>query len=299
MTQNLDQVVTKPALGAGLGLRRSEMKSFLELTPAEVNFMEVAPENWIGVGGRFGQQLRGYTERFPFFCHGLSLSIGSPAPLDTNLLDNIKKFLDEHQVRTYSEHLSYCSDDGHLYDLLPIPFTEEAVHYVAGRVREVQDRLERRIALENVSYYLTAAQDLSEAEFINAVLSEADCDLLLDVNNIYVNSINHRYNASEFLRQLPGSRTAYYHIAGHYDEAEDLKVDTHGADVIEPVWALLEEAYGLYGVRPTLLERDFNIPPLAVLLAVLDRVKQIQQRALQRGALDFRSGSLARAGAAV
>lgn len=299
MTQNLDQVVTKPALGAGLGLRRSEMKSFLELTPAEVNFMEVAPENWIGVGGRFGQQLRGYTERFPFFCHGLSLSIGSPAPLDTNLLDNIKKFLDEHQVRTYSEHLSYCSDDGHLYDLLPIPFTEEAVHYVAGRVREVQDRLERRIALENVSYYLTAAQDLSEAEFINAVLSEADCDLLLDVNNIYVNSINHRYNASEFLRQLPGSRTAYYHIAGHYDEAEDLKVDTHGADVIEPVWALLEEAYGLYGVRPTLLERDFNIPPLAELLAELDRVKQIQQRALQRGALDFRSGSLARAGAAV
>lgn len=299
MTQNLDQVVTKPALGAGLGLRRSEMKSFLELTPAEVNFMEVAPENWIGVGGRFGQQLRGYTERFPFFCHGLSLSIGSPAPLDTNLLDNIKKFLDEHQVRTYSEHLSYCSDDGHLYDLLPIPFTEEAVHYVAGRVREVQDRLERRIALENVSYYLTAAQDLSEAEFINAVLSEADCDLLLDVNNIYVNSINHRYNASEFLRQLPGSRTAYYHIAGHYDEAEDLKVDTHGADVIEPVWALLEEAYGLYGVRPTLLERDFNIPPLSELLAELDRVKQIQQRALQRGALDFRSGSLARAGAAV
>ena len=299
MAHNLDQVVTKPALSAGLGLRRSEMKSFLELTPAEVNFMEVAPENWIGVGGRFGQQLRGYTERFPFFCHGLSLSIGSPAPLDTNLLDNIKKFLDEHQVRTYSEHLSYCSDDGHLYDLLPIPFTEEAVHYVAGRVREVQDRLERRIALENVSYYLTAAQDLSEAEFINAVLSEADCDLLLDVNNIYVNSINHRYNASEFLRQLPGSRTAYYHIAGHYDEAEDLKVDTHGADVIEPVWALLEEAYGLYGVRPTLLERDFNIPPLAELLAELDRVKQIQQRALQRGALDFRSGSLARAGAVV
>ena len=299
MTQNLDQVVTKPAHGAGLGLRRSEMKSFLELTPAEVNFMEVAPENWIGVGGRFGQQLRGYTERFPFYCHGLSLSIGSPAPLDTNLLDNIKKFLDEHQVRTYSEHLSYCSDDGHLYDLLPIPFTEEAVHYVAGRVREVQDRLERRIALENVSYYLTAAQDLSEAEFINAVLSEADCDLLLDVNNIYVNSINHRYNASEFLRQLPGSRIAYYHIAGHYDEAEDLKVDTHGADVIEPVWALLEEAYGLYGVRPTLLERDFNIPPLAELLAEMLRVKQIQQRALQRGALDFRSGSLARAGAAV
>ena len=214
MTQNLDQVVTKPALGACLGLRRSEMKSFLELTPAEVNFMEVAPENWIGVGGRFGQQLRGYTERFRFFCHGLSLSIGSPAPLDTNLLDNIKKFLDEHQVRTYSEHLSYCSDDGHLYDLLPIPFTEEAVHYVAGRVREVQDRLERRIALENVSYYLTAAQDLSEAEFINAVLSEADCDLLLDVNNIYVNSINHGYDSLDFFAGLAGGADQVFPHSG-------------------------------------------------------------------------------------
>ncbi|BFM12500.1 DUF692 domain-containing protein [Simiduia litorea] len=289
MTHNLDQVVTKPALSAGLGLRRSEMKSFAELTPSEVNFMEVAPENWIGVGGRFGQQLRRYTERFPFFCHGLSLSIGSPAPLDTALISNIKTFLDEHDVLLYSEHLSYCSDDGHLYDLLPIPFTAEAVHYVAGRVREVQDRLERRIALENVSYYLTAAQDLTEAEFINAVISEADCDLLLDVNNIYVNSINHCYNASEFLRQLPGARTAYYHIAGHYDEAEDLKVDTHGADVIEPVWTLLEEAYGLFGVRPTLLERDFNIPPLADMLAELNRVKQIQARALKSGAKDFRT----------
>ncbi|MDN3640622.1 DUF692 domain-containing protein [Simiduia curdlanivorans] len=291
MAHNLDKVVTKPALSAGLGLRRSEMKSFAELTPAEVNFMEVAPENWIGVGGRFGEQLRSYTERFPFFCHGLSLSIGSPAPLDTALISNIKNFLDEHKVLCYSEHLSYCSDDGHLYDLLPIPFTEEAVHYVAGRVREVQDRLERRIALENVSYYLTAGQDLTEAEFINAVLSEADCDLLLDVNNIYVNSINHRYNASDFLRQLPGARTAYYHIAGHYDEAEDLKVDTHGADVIEPVWALLEQAYGLFGVRPTLLERDFNIPPLVDMLAELNRVKQIQTRALAGGAHDFRTGS--------
>lgn len=286
--QPSDQVVTKPALGAGLGLRRSEMTRFMELTPEQVNFMEVAPENWIGVGGRFGQQLRRYTERFPFFCHGLSLSIGSPAPLDTQLLARIKSFLDQHQVQVYSEHLSYCSDDGHLYDLLPIPFTEEAVHYVAGRVREVQDRLERRIALENVSYYLTAAQDLSEVEFINAVVAEADCDLLLDVNNIYVNSVNHRYNPSEFLRQLPGHRTAYYHVAGHYDEAEDLKVDTHGADVIEPVWSLLAEAYALYGVRPTLLERDFNIPPVSELLQELDRVKSIQSQALAQGAKDFR-----------
>ena len=203
------------------------MQSFQALTPSQVDFLEVAPENWIGVGGRFGEQFADYTRRFPFYAHGLSLSIGSSAPLDLALVDNIRAFLDRHNVRCYSEHLSYCSDDGHLYDLLPIPFTEEAVHHVAGRVREVQDRLGRRIALENVSYYLTAAQDLSELEFINAVLSEADCDLLLDVNNIYVNSINHRYDPVQFLRGLPGERAAYYHIAGHFDEADDLKVDTH------------------------------------------------------------------------
>lgn len=288
MNQRVDQAASHPALSAGLGLRRSEMKQFAELTTAQVDFMELAPENWIGVGGRFGQQLRAYTERFPLLCHGLSLSIGSPAPLDTKLIDNIKTFLNQHNALLYSEHLSYCSDAGHLYDLLPIPFTEEAVYYVAGRVREVQDRLERRIALENVSYYLSTAQDLSESEFINAVISEADCDLLLDVNNIYVNSINHRYDAMDFLRQLPGHRTAYYHIAGHYDEADDLKIDTHGANVIDPVWQLLAEAYRLYGVRPTLLERDFNIPPLPELLAELNQVKAIQSQALKHGALDLR-----------
>lgn len=280
---------SQPALGAGLGLRRSEMQTFQVLTADHIDFMEVAPENWIGVGGRFGEQLREYTRRFPLFCHGLSLSIGGPAPLDNALISQIKQFLDEHQVQAYSEHLSYCSDDGHLYDLLPIPFTEEAVHYVAGRVREVQDRLERRIALENVSYYLTAAQDLTESEFINAVLAEADCDLLLDVNNIYVNSVNHGYDPKAFLRALPGERTAYYHVAGHFDETENLKVDTHGANVIDPVWQLLAEAYQLYGVGPTLLERDFNIPPVPALLQEVNTIKRIQQQALAAGARDFRA----------
>lgn len=289
MTLLVEPAVSQPALGAGLGLRRSEMQSFQVLTRADVDFMEVAPENWIGVGGRFGAQLREYSDRFPLLCHGLSLSIGAPEPLDTDLIANIKTFLDSHNVCAYSEHLSYCSDDGHLYDLLPIPFTEEAVHYVAARVREVQDRLERRIALENVSYYLTAAQDLTELEFINAVISESDCDLLLDVNNIYVNSINHRYDPHAFLRGLPGERASYIHIAGHYDEACDLKVDTHGADVIDPVWQLLEEAYALYGVRPTLLERDFNIPPVAELMDEVNRIKRLQTSALASGAQDLRA----------
>ena len=263
-----------PVHGAGLGLRRNLLNSLQATTTTDIQFMEVAPENWINVGGRFGKQFRAYTERFPFVCHGLSLSIGSPAPLNVDLLHSVKAFLREHNIRYYSEHLSYCSDDGQLYDLLPIPFTEEAVHYVAGRIRQAQDILEQRIAIENASYYCAPQQEMSESEFINAVIREADCDLLLDVNNVYVNSINHRYDPQAFLKSLPGERTAYMHIAGHYHEAEDLRVDTHGAPVIPTVWRLLESAYQLFGVKPTLLERDFNIPPVAELL---DEVRQIQR----------------------
>ena len=265
-----------PVHGAGLGLRRNLLNSLQATTTTDIQFMEVAPENWINVGGRFGKQFRAYTERFPFVCHGLSLSIGSPAPLNVELLHSVKTFLREHNIRYYSEHLSYCSDGGQLYDLLPIPFTEEAVRYVAGRIRQAQDILEQRIAIENASYYCAPQQEMSESEFINAVIREADCDLLLDVNNVYFNSINHRYDPYEFLKRLPGERTAYMHIAGHYHEAEDLRVDTHGAPVIPSVWQLLESAYQLFGVKPTLLERDFNIPPLAELLDEVRHIQRIQ-----------------------
>ncbi len=243
-----------------------------------VSFMEVAPENWIGVGGRLGREFRAFTERFPFICHGLSLSIGGPAPLDTQFVQRIGRFLDDHGIGCYSEHLSYCTDGGHLYDLMPIPFTEEAVTYVAGRIRQVQDILGRRIAMENVSYYAAPAKAMDEITFINAVLEEADCDLLLDVNNIYVNSVNHGYDAGKFLEALPGGCIAYCHIAGHYNEAEDLIVDTHGAPVIRTVWDLLERAYARFGVMPTLLERDFNIPPLPELLGEVDRIVQLQAK---------------------
>lgn len=266
--------------GAGLGLRRSLLNSLLESTPQDIQFMEVAPENWIGVGGRLGKQLRAYTERFPFVCHGLSLSIGSPAELNRELLQSIKGFMQEHQIRYYTEHLSYCSDQGQLYDLLPIPFTEEAVHYVAARIREAQDILGFRIAIENASYYCAPQQEMSESDFINAIVKEADCALLMDVNNIYVNSINHGYDPRAFLKSLPGERTAYIHIAGHYNEADDLRVDTHGAPVIDPVWELLELAYREFGVKPTLLERDFNIPSVTELMTELDEIKSRQQIAL-------------------
>lgn len=264
--------------GAGLGLRRSFLGALVESPPCDrVDFFEIAPENWIGVGGRNGRLLRSLTERFPFVCHGLSLSIGGPAPLDTNLLRQVKGFLDQHGIAHYTEHLTYCADDGQLYDLLPIPFTEEAVHHVAARVRQAQDILERRIALENASYYAAPGQQMAESDFIRAVLTEADCDLLLDVNNIQVNAINHGYDPLAFLRSLPGERIRYGHIAGHYVESEDLRIDTHGTEVIEPVWALLDAAYQAFGLFPTLLERDFNIPPLTELLREVDRIRAIQQ----------------------
>jgi uncharacterized protein (UPF0276 family) len=266
-----------PFSGAGLGLRRGLLPELLEAEVGDVDFLELAPENWIGVGGRFGRQFRFLAERFPLICHGLSLSIGSPAPIDRRFLRDLKTFLDEFDVRCYSEHLSYCSDDkGHLYDLMPIPFTEEAVRYVAGRVREVQDLLERPLVLEHVSYYAAPGAALSELEFVNAVLAEADCDLLLDVNNLYVNGINFGYDPYDFLNGIDGDRIAYVHIAGHYVEAEDLRVDTHGSAVIEPVWNLLSAAYERWGVAPTLLERDFNFPPLPKLLEEVERVRQLQ-----------------------
>ncbi|MBT8127081.1 MAG: DUF692 domain-containing protein [Gammaproteobacteria bacterium] len=265
--------------GAGLGLRRDSIKELLESPTPQVSFMEVAPENWIGVGGTYCKQLRQFTERYDFVCHGLSLSIGGPAPLDEAFVKQIGAFLKQHQIKIYSEHLTYCSDDGHLYDLLPIPFTEEAADYVADRILRVQDILGQRIAMENASYYTPApGSEMAEIDFINAVLNKADCDLLIDINNIYVNSVNHQYDPVTFMQGLPTERIAYAHIAGHYNEAEDLIVDTHGADVIESVWDLLDKAYQHFGVFPTLLERDFNIPAVAELLTEVDRIVHYQNK---------------------
>ncbi len=265
--------------GTGLGMRRALMSPFLSARPATIDFLEVAPENWIGLGGRYGRRFREIADAYRFVLHGLSLSIGGPTPLDVELVKSIKGFMDEFNIDIYTEHLSYCSDHGHLYDLMPIPFTAEAVTYVAKRIQQVQDILERQIAMENVSYYAAPEpKEMTELEFLKAVLEEADCGLLLDVNNIYVNSVNHRYDPMQFLKSLPGERIAYVHVAGHYNEAEDLIVDTHGADVIEPVWQLLESAYQEFGVLPTLLERDFNIPSLETLLEETGKIRKLQQQ---------------------
>ncbi len=265
--------------GAGLGLRRGPMfDGLLEDNPSQIQFMEVAPENWIGMGGRLGKRFREYTERYPFVTHGLSLSIGGPTPIDVEFVKDIKTFIEQHNIRKYTEHLTYCSDDGHLYDLMPIPFTTEAVHYVANRIKQVQDILGQRIAMENASYYAAPGKEMEEIDFLKAVLNEADCELLLDVNNIYVNSINHHYDPIQFLQALPKERITYCHVAGHYNEAEDLIVDTHGADVIDPVWEILDKAYETFGLFPTLLERDFNIPALPTLLKEVDHICQLQQK---------------------
>jgi uncharacterized protein (UPF0276 family) len=269
-----------PAASAGLGLRRGLLPELLQAAPAAFDFLECAPDNWIGVGGRLGAMLDTLTARHPLSCHGLSLSLGGMAPLDADLLRQTRRFLDRHRVALYSEHLSYSADDGQLYELLPLPFTDEAVRHAGARIAQAQDALGRRIAVENVSYYAAPGQALSEAEFVAAVLAEADCDLLLDVNNVCVNAANHGYDARAFLAAMPSARVASYHIAGHRDDAASaLKIDTHGAAVADDVWDLLDAAYRLHGVRPTLLERDSQFPPLSELLHEVQRIRDAQAQA--------------------
>lgn len=262
--------------GTGLGLRREMLDAVLAERPTAVDFFEVAPENWLPFGGRLGKKFRQLTEQHRFVCHGLSLSLGSPDPLDLDFLKALKKFFRQHQITIYSEHLSYCSANGHLYDLLPIPFTPEAAAYVASRIRQVQDILEQRLIIENVSYYAAPGQQIAELDFTLEVLTQADCGLLLDVNNVYVNSINHGYDAKAFIAAIPSNRIVYGHIAGHFRQSAELLIDTHGAAVADPVWDLLAFAYQQHGVFPTVLERDFNLPPLQELQLELTRIKQCQ-----------------------
>lgn len=275
--------------GAGLGLKRELIPQIQAAfgTPltAAIDFLEIAPENWMAAGGKYAKQLDWLLERYPVVCHGLSLSLGGPDPLNESFLRDVRRFLDDHGIPLYTEHLSYCSDGGYLYELLPIPFTEEAVHHVAERIRRTQDILGRRIAVENASFYVAAPiAEMDELTFLRAVLQEADCDLHLDINNIYVNSVNFGFDPHEFLRGIPGERIVYAHVAGHDREAEDLVIDTHGQDVIDPVWTLLDEAYARFGNFPTLLERDINIPPLPTLMREVGMIAQLQQTHAVQGA---------------
>lgn len=269
--------------GSGLGFRREILKNLQAADLSSIDFFEIAPENWLHMGGVYAKNLREFTERFAFACHGLSLSIGSSEDLDTALLRDIRDFLKLHDIKLYTEHLSWCSDDGHLYDLLPIPCTKDAVHWVADRIKRAQDILGMQIGMENASYYLAPPQaEMKEEEFIGEVLREADCFLHLDVNNIYVNSQNFQYDPVAYLESLPLERVCYIHVAGHYVEPDGIIVDTHGSDVIDPVWELLAEAYKRIPKKsdliPTCLERDFNFPDLSELFSEVERIRDIQSQ---------------------
>lgn len=267
--------------GAGLGFRRELIEALNQGIPDPIRFFELAPENWAGLGGRSAKQLRSFTERHPFVCHGLSLSLGGIAPLDQTLLRRTRQFMSEHGITLYTEHLSWCADDSHLYDLLPIPLSEKALKWTVDRIKQAQDILGMRIGIENASYYVAPpGAEMREEEFIREIVQQADCLLHLDVNNIYVNSVNFGFDAIEFLDALPLERTCYMHVAGHYAEADGLLIDTHGAEVIDPVWRLLEAAYQrIGGDIPTSLERDFNIPDLKQLTAEVDHIARLQAAA--------------------
>lgn len=273
----------KTATGTGLGFRRELLPEMQGSDLSGIDFFEIAPENWASNGGRAAKQLRQFTERFPFVCHGLSLSIGSSDGLDVELLKRTKSFMASHGIGLYTEHLSWCSHDGHLYDLLPIPCTHEAVHWVADRIKRAQDILGMRIGMENASYYFAPpGAEMQEQEFISAIVREADCLLHLDVNNVYVNSRNFGFNPKDYMDGLPLDRVCYLHVAGHYAETDGFLIDTHGATVIDPVWDLLDFAYDRLGAKaavvPTCLERDFNFPPLPDLLAEMHIIRTKQQR---------------------
>lgn len=266
-----------PLAGVGLGLRRDFIDTFLS-AETHPDFIEIAPENWMGFGGRHAKLLAQCVEKAPLLCHGLSLSIGGPHPLNIEFIKQVKTFLQQYQVPIYSEHLSYTHDGGYLYDLLPIPMTEAAVKYVAERILRVQDILGQRLVIENVSTYLMPNAEMTEAEFVREVIEQADCELLLDVNNVYVNSMNHGSDGYAFIQAMPKERIRYLHIAGHEQISENLLIDTHGAEICDPVWELLQYTYQICGVKPTLLERDFNIPSWQQLQYELATIKKIQQQ---------------------
>ncbi|WP_373707035.1 DUF692 domain-containing protein [Neisseria dentiae] len=270
--------------GAGLGYKRSMAADFLQLdrNNSPIRFIEIAPENWLRMGGAARKQFDEVAERFPIACHGLSLSLGGQDPLQLDFLKQIKAFLRQYRIGFFSEHLSYCSHHGHIYDLLPLPFTEESVRHTAARIRAVQDILEMRIAVENTSYYAhNPIAEMDESEFLNAVVREADCNIHLDINNIYVNAVNHGIVAPrDYIDRTDLARVSYMHMAGHDEETENLLIDTHGQPVCDDVWDLFAYACRrLPHSVPTLLERDSNFPPFAELEAEVARIAAIQQQA--------------------
>jgi len=263
--------------GRGLGLRREFAVALAHETSCEgFDFLEVVPDNWMRVGGESARVIEALAERYPMVAHSLSLSIGDAQPLDMDYLDDIKAFLDRFGIDTYSDHVSMSRDSrGYLYDLIPMPRTEASLRFLIEKIRAVQDHLERRIALENISYYFEEPGQIPEAEFLARMVEGSGCALLLDVNNVYVNARNHGWDAEAFLDGLPVSAVAYFHVAGHLESGPGERVlDTHGTPVAQAVMSLGAYATRRFGPRPAVLERDNNIPGLATLFAELNAVHQ-------------------------
>ncbi len=263
----------------GLGLRRDIAEEILDNKVLTPDFLEFAPENWMGMGGAWRRVMDRALDAYPITCHGLSLSLGSPEEIDWAFVKELKGFLDSMQVMIFSEHLSYTkSNNAHLYDLLPIPFRKDAIDHVVDRIKRVQDALERPLAIENVSYYTPVAAEMTEIEFIGEIVERADCSVLLDVNNVYVNAFNHNYDAKDFIGKLPLDRVAYIHMAGHEQVEPDLIIDTHGQPIIDPVYELFEWTIQKMDPVPVLLERDYNFEDLEQIQGELTRIKGILNR---------------------
>lgn len=275
---------TSPHLGFGLGLRPQHYEGILSGAPA-IDWLEALTENYLVPGGRPLHFLQRMRERYPVVLHGVSLSIGSTAPLDFEYLRQVRELAARIEPAWVSDHLCWTGVAGaNLHDLMPLPYTEEALRHVAGRVRQVQDFLGRRILLENVSSYVGyAASTLAEWEFLSALAEDADCLLLLDVNNVYVSSVNHEFDAAAFINGVPVERVQQIHIAGHQNNG-DFLIDTHDHPVPDPVWQLYKHTIERLGPVPTMIERDANIPPLAQLLEELNMARRYAASALARAA---------------
>lgn len=273
-----------PHLGFGLGLRPEHYQAILSDQPV-VDWLEVLTENYLVPGGRPLHYLARFRERYPLAMHGVSLSIGSTAALDYDYLRQVRELARSIEPAWISDHLCWTGVDGrNLHDLMPLPYTPEALQHVVQRVRAVQDFLGRRLVLENVSSYVSyTSSTLTEWDFLRAVAEEADCLLLLDVNNVYVSSINHEFDPEAFLHGVPVQRVQQIHLAGHQNLGSHL-IDTHDHPVADPVWKLYRQAVERFGACSTMIERDADIPPLQVLIDELDVARRTAAAALERAA---------------
>ena len=262
-------------LGFGLGLRATHYEAIFDTKPA-LDWFEIISENYMVSGGRPLANLTRIRNDYPMAMHGVSLSIGSSDPLNIEYLRDLKKLSNRIEPAFISDHLCWTGIAGkNLHDLMPIPYTEEAITHVVDRVRQVQDFLGRQILLENVSSYVTFAQsEMSEWAFLSAIAERADCHILLDINNIFVSAFNHGFEPIEYIEGIPVDRVRQFHLAGHENRG-DIIIDTHDAPVIDPVWDLYAKACARFGPVSTMIERDDNIPPLEALLTELDHARQI------------------------